>query len=170
LGRHSLLQSDEMMQNRCFPFLAIGVLFLAGCDGGGDAPPSAPPDLHASLQLPGDSLELTPSGIWIYDRSEGAGPPATSGDRVTVNYTGWLTTGSRFDASRPGDPLTFRLGAGEVIRGWDLGVAGMRPGGRRMVVIPPHLAYGERGVGILIPPNASLVFEIELVGTEEEVR
>lgn len=152
-----------MIQRWRIPAYLIVVLSLAGCDGSRDGRAAEPPPLHASLELPRDSLVLTPAGVWVHDRAEGEGPPASAGDRVAVHYTGWLTTGSRFDASRPENPFTFRLGAGEVIRGWDVGVAGMRPGGRRVLVVPPQLAYGERGVGILIPPNATLVFEIQLL-------
>jgi len=139
---------------------------LAGCDPAAERPPSDPPALPAVVEAPRDSLVLTPDGIWQYDREAGQGPPAAPGDRVSVHYTGWLTSGARFDGTRPERPFTFQLGAGEVIRGWDIGVEGMRPGGRRVLVIPPHLAYGERGVGVLIPPHAELVFEIQLLAAE----
>lgn len=106
------------------------------------------------------------------DLREGTGAVATPGSEVTVHYTGWLyderepdRRGEKFDSSLDrGEPLTFLLGAGRVIRGWDDGVAGMRVGGRRTLMIPPELAYGRRGAGGAIPPQASLVFDVELLG------
>jgi len=105
------------------------------------------------------------------DKTIGAGSEALAGKRVTVHYTGWLfdTTkpenkGRKFDSSRDrNDPFTFRLGGGEVIEGWDRGVAGMKVGGRRVLTIPPDMGYGSRGAGSAIPPNATLLFEVELL-------
>jgi FKBP-type peptidyl-prolyl cis-trans isomerase FkpA len=95
----------------------------------------------------------------------GNGAEATAGKRVTVHYVGKLTDGSKFDASTDrGEPFSFRLGAGEVIRGWDEGVAGMRVGGKRKLTIPSELGYGARGFPPVIPPNATLVFDVELLG------
>lgn len=108
----------------------------------------------------------TPSGLRYTELVEGAGPEAASGGRVTVHYTGWLTSGAKFDSSRDrGQPFTFKLGGGEVIRGWDEGVRGMRVGGRRKLVIPAELGYGSRGAGEAIPPGATLIFTVELLGT-----
>jgi FKBP-type peptidyl-prolyl cis-trans isomerase FkpA len=104
----------------------------------------------------------------------GTGALAESGRNVVVHYTGWLfdesapdSKGKKFDSSRDrGDPFRFALGAGQVIRGWDQGVAGMKVGGQRTLVIPPELGYGARGAGGVIPPNATLVFDVELLGVE----
>ncbi len=109
----------------------------------------------------------TASGLVIDDLKEGAGAPAAAGQRVTVHYTGWLADGRKFDSSRDrDDPFVFPLGRGHVIRGWDEGVAGMRVGGVRKLTIPPELGYGARGAGGVIPPNATLVFEVELLGLD----
>ncbi|HNH36189.1 MAG TPA: FKBP-type peptidyl-prolyl cis-trans isomerase, partial [Rhodocyclaceae bacterium] len=92
------------------------------------------------------------------------GDEATAGKRVSVHYTGWLTDGRKFDSSKDrNDPFEFPLGAGHVIAGWDQGVAGMKVGGTRRLTIPPQLGYGARGAGGVIPPNATLVFEVELL-------
>lgn len=97
----------------------------------------------------------------------GTGVEATAGKRVTVHYTGWLTSGTKFDSSKDrGNPFSFGLGRGEVIAGWDKGVAGMKVGGTRKLTIPPQLGYGARGAGGVIPPNATLVFEVELLNVE----
>ncbi|MSQ60939.1 MAG: FKBP-type peptidyl-prolyl cis-trans isomerase [Betaproteobacteria bacterium] len=97
--------------------------------------------------------------------TEGAGDAAISGQSVTVHYTGWLTDGTKFDSSKDrDDPFEFDLGARRVIAGWDEGVQGMRVGGVRKLTIPPALGYGARGASGVIPPNATLVFEVELLG------
>jgi FKBP-type peptidyl-prolyl cis-trans isomerase FkpA len=111
----------------------------------------------------------TATGLQYEDIAPGSGAPATKGKSVTVHYTGWLyndaVQGDKFDSSKDrGDPFVFSLGAGMVIRGWDEGVAGMQCGGVRTLLIPPELGYGARGAGSVIPPNATLKFEVELLG------
>lgn len=110
----------------------------------------------------------TATGLQITDIQVGNGATAVAGQRVSVHYTGWLyqdgKAGSKFDSSKDrGQPFQFALGAGQVIRGWDEGVQGMKVGGTRHLVIPPELGYGARGAGGVIPPNATLLFEVELL-------
>ncbi|MEN9537933.1 MAG: hypothetical protein RLZZ126_168 [Pseudomonadota bacterium] len=110
----------------------------------------------------------TPTGLQYEDTQVGNGAEATSG-RITVHYTGWLynggVQGAKFDSSKDrNDPFEFHLGAGQVIQGWDQGFAGMKVGGKRTLVIPPQLGYGARGAGGVIPPNATLKFDVELLG------
>ena len=107
----------------------------------------------------------TASGLKYEDVEAGTGATALSGQKAKVHYTGWLTSGQKFDSSHDrNDPFEFTLGAGQVIKGWDEGVAGMRIGGKRRLTIPSNLAYGSRGAGGVIPPNAELIFEVELLG------
>src|SRR5436190_7894262 len=109
-------------------------------------------------------MVTTASGLQYEDLQEGTGTAAKSGDAVEVHYTGWLTDGTKFDSSVDrGRPFSFPLGKGQVISGWDEGVAGMKPGGKRKLVIPANLAYGSRGAGGAIPPDATLTFEVELL-------
>lgn len=114
------------------------------------------------------AMITTPSGLQYEDIEPGSGAQARAGQDVTVHYTGWLyhdgVQGAKFDSSKDrNDPFEFALGAGMVIRGWDEGVAGMRVGGKRVLIIPPALGYGARGAGGVIPPNATLKFEVELL-------
>ena len=110
-------------------------------------------------------MPTTPSGLIIEDVTVGQGAAAAAGQKVTVHYTGWLTNGTKFDSSKDrNDPFVFPLGGGRVIKGWDEGVQGMKVGGKRKLTIPPALGYGARGAGGTIPPNATLVFEVELLG------
>lgn len=114
-------------------------------------------------------MNTTPSGLQFEDTVAGTGAEAQLGNRVSVHYTGWLYTdgvaGAKFDSSKDrGEPFQFALGGGQVIRGWDEGVAGMKIGGTRRLVIPPDLGYGTRGAGGVIPPNATLLFEVDLLG------
>ena len=113
-------------------------------------------------------MQTTPSGLQYNDTAEGNGATATKGQRVKVHYTGWLYNdgiqGAKFDSSKDrNDPFVFHLGAGMVIKGWDEGVAGMKVGGARTLIIPAALGYGARGAGGVIPPNATLKFDVELL-------
>jgi len=108
--------------------------------------------------------DFIPSGIVKEDLVVGRGATAQSGHDVVVHYVGWLTNGQQFDSSRARrDPLDFALGAGDVIKGWDQGIEGMKVGGKRKLTIPAELAYGDQGCGGVIPPQATLVFEVELL-------
>ena len=117
-------------------------------------------------------MTTTPSGLQYEDTVPGTGAEATAGNQVRVHYTGWLydptaknSRGKKFDSSKDrGDPFRFGLGGGQVIRGWDEGVQGMKVGGTRVLTIPADLGYGARGAGGVIPPNATLVFEVDLLG------
>lgn len=122
-------------------------------------------------ELPGEVTKELPrtteSGLRYIDMAEGDGSAAASGQTVTVHYTGYLLNGKKFDSSRDRDePFEFQLGVGQVIKGWDEGVAGMKPGGKRKLIIPAALGYGARGAGGVIPPNAELVFDVELLKAE----
>ncbi len=114
-------------------------------------------------------MNTTASGLQYEDTTEGTGATAAAGNFVSVHYTGWLynygVAGSKFDSSKDrGQPFQFPLGGGQVIRGWDEGVAGMKVGGTRRLIIPAALGYGARGAGGVIPPNATLLFEVDLLG------
>ena len=109
----------------------------------------------------------TASGLVIEELEVGTGAEATAGQQVQVHYTGWLTDGKKFDSSKDrNDPFVFGLGARQVIAGWDEGVQGMKEGGKRKLTIPASLGYGARGAGGVIPPNATLVFEVELLAVK----
>ncbi len=113
---------------------------------------------------PENAKVTTPSGLEYIDVKVGNGQEAQAGKTAVVHYTGWLTNGNKFDSSKDrGKPFSFRLGAGRVIKGWDEGVEGMKIGGTRKLTIPPQLGYGARGSGRSIPPNATLIFEVELL-------
>jgi len=136
----------------------VSLLFLVACQPSGEASMSDDPSLITDLQ--------------VIDIVVGDGALAEPGNSVDVHYTGWLydpseadNKGSKFDSSVDrGEPFSFPLGQGRVIAGWDNGVAGMRVGGQRVLVIPPAMGYGSRGAGNVIPPNATLLFEVELLG------
>jgi peptidylprolyl isomerase len=152
--------------------LALSFLSFMACSGKTDES-TAPSDTAAAEQGAGAdtfampaSLQTTPSGLQYAIDQPGTGPKPQAGQTVTVHYTGWLTDGTKFDSSRDrGEPFPFAIGRGEVIEGWDEGVADMKVGEKRTLVIPPALGYGEQGSGA-IPPNATLVFKVELLGVE----
>ncbi len=152
---------------------ALALIVVQGCDRAGDE--AAPESSAATDQAPAVTVtNVTDSGLGIAELVVGDGDSAAAGQTAVVHYTGWLfdpgapgSRGQKFDSSRDrGQPFRFPLGAGRVIRGWDEGVAGMRVGGRRELVIPPELGYGDRGAGGVIPPGATLVFDVELLGVE----
>jgi FKBP-type peptidyl-prolyl cis-trans isomerase len=121
------------------------------------------PNTNAPTKVTGDGVK-TESGLQYWDIKVGLGPFAKDGDHVKVHYTGWFTSGKKFDSSVDANqPYEFTIGKGEVIKGWDEGVTGMKVGGKRQLRIPPELAYGEAGFKTIIPPNATLIFDVQLL-------
>jgi FKBP-type peptidyl-prolyl cis-trans isomerase FkpA len=146
--------------------LAAGALSLPALaqEGKPMSPTSPPSDTKTETKAEPQEV-VTSSGLKYVDLKVGDGDEAKSGYAVEVHYTGWLTNGTKFDSSLDRkQPFKFKLGAGQVIDGWDQGVAGMKVGGKRKLTIPPGLGYGARGAGGVIPPNSTLVFEVELLG------
>jgi peptidylprolyl isomerase len=120
--------------------------------------------LIASKKMSNENVVTTPSGLKYVDIKEGTGATPQAGQTVEVHYTGTLENGQKFDSSRDrGTPFRFKLGAGQVIKGWDEGLSTMKVGGERKLIIPPELGYGARGAGGVIPPNATLIFDVELL-------
>lgn len=150
--------------------IGVAMLVAVGCS----TPPAEPPTETAPSQPEATSQEATPAEpsegtesaakLKIKDLVVGKGAAAKTGDRVSVHYTGWLMDGTKFDSSLDrGQPFEFVLGQGQVIPGWDKGVVGMKVGGKRELIIPPELAYGDQGAGGAIPPNATLKFNVQLL-------
>ena len=155
------------MNRRLRKTLAVGMVLGAAACGG--EPEAAPPILiEATPAAPALDLETmtqTPSGLRYLDLVVGEGAEAAAGQTVTVHYAGWILDGEKFDASVDrGETFSFPLGEGQVIPGWDEGVAGMRVGGHRRLVVPPELGYGAGGYPPVIPPDATLVFDVQLMG------
>jgi FKBP-type peptidyl-prolyl cis-trans isomerase len=137
--------------------------FAFGC-GSSDKPGSTGATSTSSPMKVNGAPTTTASGLQYWDIVVGTGATAASGNSVKVHYSGFLTSGQKFDSSRDrGEPFSFPLGAGQVIKGWDEGVAGMKVGGQRQLRIPPQLGYGAAGAGGAIPPNATLIFDVELL-------
>lgn len=166
-----------MRNSRARFLLAASLVALVACGGGDEAaevpatrtPESvagAPslPDFAESLNVDLGQMRRSDTGLYYMDLDEGTGLAAKDGHIVSVHYTGWLPTGDVFDSNVAGDePFSFQLGRRDVISGWEEGVRGMRINGKRRLVIPPELAYGQRGYPGAIPPNAYLVFDVELL-------
>ena len=142
------------------PWLALA----AACGSHGDAKAGG---FSAELGVDTTKMTKAPSGLWYTDVTTGQGAEAEPGRTVRVHYTGWLPNGKKFDSSRDrGEPFAFTLGEGQVITGWDEGVKGMKVGGRRKLVLPPSMAYGEAGAPPDIPPGSTLVFDVEVLGVQ----
>ena len=143
-----------------FPLVLCAFVIMAasGCGGNGSDTTNSSPSKVSGQPT------TTASGLQYWDIKAGSGATAVPGKTVKVHYTGWLSTGAKFDSSVDrGEPFSFPLGEGQVIKGWDEGVVGMKAGGKRQLRIPPDLGYGAQGAGNSIPPNATLVFDVELL-------
>jgi FKBP-type peptidyl-prolyl cis-trans isomerase FkpA len=166
MGRLNFLEVD--MSERSLLFLiwvlaTAAVVGLSGCDSQSESTSRAQPS-QAATPASAEGTAAQATGLVIVDEVAGTGPEARSGDKVTVHYTGWLIDGRKFDSSLDRNrPFSFTLGANEVIAGWDQGVAGMKVGGKRKLTIPPDLGYGAAGAGGVIPANATLLFDVDLL-------
>ena len=148
----------------------VCVAGVAAACGGDDNAPTGPSDptqdtFAAALGVDLSAMQQVAARLYVQDVTVGTGAPAADGQRLSVRYTGWLPNGSSFDSNANGPAFSFRLGRGEVISGWDIGVAGMRVGGKRRLVFGSAYGYGARGAGS-IPPHSTLVFDVELLGIQ----
>jgi peptidylprolyl isomerase len=144
--------------------LALTLLLTIGCQRASDQAGSVSGTSGEKASAMEEKMEKTASGLQYVDTKVGTGASPQTGQTAVVHYTGWLVDGKKFDSSKDrGQPFTFAVGRGQVIKGWDEGVATMKVGGVRKLIIPPELGYGARGAGGVIPPNATLTFEVELL-------
>lgn len=151
-------------RNNLIPAATLALLVCAATGFGCTKKETANTTGDVGGQTGASQQETNVTELKVEDLKAGNGKEATNGKSVTVHYTGWLTNGTKFDSSLDrGEPFRFQLGAGMVIAGWDKGVAGMKIGGKRKLTIPPAMGYGDRGAGNVIPPNSTLVFEVELL-------
>jgi peptidylprolyl isomerase len=171
---HFIVERARLMR-RAIPLFLIVAFTIFGCakkeqkadDSATSGEQGTEQTIGATGEMPDiENLEMmtTNTGLKYYPVKEGSGDTPQQGQTAVVHYTGWLTDGKKFDSSLDrGQPFEFPVGQGRVIRGWDEGVAAMKVGGKRVLVLPPELAYGDRGAGGVIPPDATLVFEVELL-------
>jgi FKBP-type peptidyl-prolyl cis-trans isomerase len=163
----------EIMKKAVLAFMVLAAsIALAQSGSAQSGSPQKPTGSTAKKPVAGGPTQVTgegtktKSGLQYWDIKVGTGPEAQKGQKVTVHYTGWLTSGKKFDSSIGGKPFPFRIGSGNVIKGWEEGVAGMKVGGKRQLRIPSELAYGARGYPGVIPPDATLIFDVQLVGIQ----
>jgi FKBP-type peptidyl-prolyl cis-trans isomerase len=164
-GKEGFLTTEIIMQRILMAFLLIATASLLAQTPAHKSTAARRPNTNAPTKVSGDGVK-TADGLQYWDIKAGTGEAAKDGDHVKVHYTGWLTTGKKFDSSVGGEPFDFTLGRGEVIKGWDEGVAGMKVGGKRQLRIPPELAYGAEGHPPQIPQNATLIFDVQLVSVK----
>jgi FKBP-type peptidyl-prolyl cis-trans isomerase len=161
--------SEETMTKRLLAaavILALAAAFAIAQTTAKKPAPAARPNTNAPTRVTGDGVK-TDSGLQYWEIRVGTGEVAKEGSRARVHYSGWLTTGKKFDSSVDrGTPFDFTIGNGEVIKGWEEGVAGMKVGGKRQLRIPPELGYGADGSPPTIPPNATLIFDIQLLAVQ----